>query len=232
MRSRVPAHITESTSRGFGLDVEITRSPAPKVNHLPVGDARVSERNPFFSGYREVIPPGQIGSEEGVDPQLPPSQYIDTVPSYPTEQNDTRLHAAVTSLRAADTQSIPLQDYASFQPRTAPLPRAAQEDLYHNGYGELAADPLMTDRDSKDLFPEGRHNDNRDLYGKNRDGVLHNPVGAYPAAPMIPSTTAAAAQSVNRQVGRGQTRTPHGQRPPELADQPISTAKFPAAKGK
>lgn len=226
IRNRLMKPDVTYKSNGFGLDVQVNRSPLPKVNHLPIGDTQgTPERAPLFSGYREVIPPGNIGSEEGVDPQIPAPQYVDTVPSYPTEQNDTRLHGPMAALRGADTQSVPFQTYENFQPRTCPLPRAAQEDLYHNGYGNLAADPLMTDRDSTDLFPEGRHNDNRDLYGKNLDGVLHNPIGGDPPAPMKPGTTEAAAQSVNRQVGRGMTRTPHGTRPPELADKPISTAK-------
>jgi hypothetical protein len=183
---------------------------------------------PFFEGYREVLPPGVIGSEERHDVMQPPSQYVDTVASYPGEQNDTRLHGAVAALRAADTQSIPLQDYASFQPRTAPIPRAVQDDLYLEGPGKNAADPRMTDRDSKELFPGRRETvDNCDLYGRNVAGVQHNPTGAKPPAPMA----TAPPQINNRQVGRGNLRTGHPGRPAELADQPISTAKIPSAKG-
>lgn len=221
-RSRVPAHITEQTSRGFGLDVKVERSPLPKVNHPPTGNDKQEERFPVFSGYREVIPPGVIGSQEGADKMLPAATYVDTVASYPTEQNDTRLHGAVASLRSADTQSIPLQDYPSFQSRTAPMPRACQDDLYLEGPGKNAADPRMQDRDSMELFPGRRETvDNCDLYGRNVAGVLHNPVGAKPTVPM----TTAPPQINNRQVGRGNLRTGHPGRPTELADQPMSTGK-------
>lgn len=230
MRSRVPAHITESTSRDFGLEVQVNRSPLPKVNHMPNGNEEVDGEavKPFFKGYREVIPPGKIGSEEKQDVMLPATQYVDTVASYPTEQNDTRLHGAMAALRSADTQSIPLQNYASFQPRTAPMPRACQDDLYLEGPGKNAADPRMNDRDSVELFPGRRETvDNCDLYGANVAGVLHNPTGSKPAVP----TSAAPPQINNRQVGRGNLRTGHPGRPAELADRPMSTAKLPAAKG-
>jgi hypothetical protein len=204
-------------SNGFGLDIQVNRSPLPKMNHLPIGDTSgTPDRAPLGTGYRRVIPPGEIGSEEGVDPQLPPPQYVDTVASYPTEQNDPRLHGSMAALRSADTQSLPLKTFGDFQPRSAPIPRAAQDDMFLNGYGDNAADPLMTDRDSNELWPEGRHNDGKDLYGKNRDGVLHNPIGSYPTAPMSPSTN------------RNTSRSPRGKRPPELADGPLNLGKVKA----
>jgi hypothetical protein len=229
-RSRVPAHITEMTDRGFGLNVQVNESPLPKVNHPPNGvvGSDGDALSPVFKGYREVIPLGVIGSSEKHDVMLPGPQYVDTVPSYPTEQNDTRLHGPIAALRAADTQDIPLQNYASFQPRTAPMPRAVQDELYLRGFGRNVADPRMTDDDSATMLIPHDAPDRCDLYGKNRDGMLHNPIGEPPEAPKSPTTTAAAAQGPNRQVGRGMTRTPHGQRPSELADKPMSTAKVKA----
>jgi hypothetical protein len=220
-------------SNGFGVDVQVNRSPLPKVNHLPNGDEHgTTTRAPLFTGYREVIPPGNIGSQEDIDPQIPAPQYVDTVPSYPTEQNDTRLHGPMAALRGADTQSIPFQEYQNYQPRSAPMPRNESDDVclpYKSN--EHAADPLMNDNDSGQMWnrsDEGQDPFRKDLYGPNRDGVLHNPIGGNPPAPTTPGTTAAAAQSVNRQVGRGMLRTPHGQRPPELADKPIDTGKLKA----
>src|SRR5713226_4170787 len=113
-------------SNAFGVDVEVKRSPLPKVVHIPEGDEHgTTTRAPLFTGYREVIPPGTIGSQEGIDPDVPGDQYIDTVPSYPSEQNDTRLHGPMAALRSADTQSIPFHSYDDFQSRTAPMPRNA-----------------------------------------------------------------------------------------------------------
>lgn len=213
-------------SNNFGVDVQVNRQVLPKVAHLDIGDVHGSpDRAPVYTGYREVIPPGNIGSTEGADPQIPAGQYVDTVPSYPTEQNDTRLHGSIAALRAADTQAIPLQTYDNFQPRSCPMPRAAQDDMcLPYRANEHAADPLMRDGNSSEMLLD-RDVSRKDLYGPNRDGVLHNPIGSWPPNPTSPSTTAAAAQSTKRQVGRGMTRTPHGQRPPELADKPMSTAR-------
>ena len=232
-RARSAAHITDAPANPFGLEVSVRESVRPKQDSNPpsgvpfndgLGATQSKGVGPIQPGnrdYREVIPPGVIGSEETFDMQLPAPQYVDTVPSYPTEQNDTRLHGAMASLRSADTATVPCYNYASFVPRSAPMPRACQDDLYLEGPGRNAADPRMQDRDSTELFPGRRELvDNCDLYGRNVAGVLHNPIGAKPPAPTMPRTNEATTRSGTFQVGRGMTRTGHGKRPPELADRP------------
>jgi hypothetical protein len=176
-RSRVPAHITESVSRDFGLEVNVIRSTRPNVNEMPNGDTKDGKISPPYKGYREVTPPGTFGSREGVDKMEPAPQRVDTVADYPTAQNDPSLHGAVASLRSADTQSVPFQSYASFQPRSSPLPRNASDELYLRGYGVNAADPRMSDYDSDTMLTDRDKPDRLDLYGNNRDGVLHNDNG-------------------------------------------------------
>jgi hypothetical protein len=211
-------------SNSFGVDVQVNRSPLPKVNLLPNGDEHgTTSLAPLFTGYREVIPAGPIGtSDNEIDPQIPANQYVDTVPSYPTEQNDVRLHGPMAALRSADTQSIPFKTYDNFQPRREPMPRAAQDDVcLPYKANEHAADPLMKDGDSSQMFLE-RDAYKKDLYGRTRDGFLHNPIGVPPQNPATPTTNQATTRSGTFQVGRGMTRTPHGKRPPEVADQPMS----------
>jgi hypothetical protein len=175
-RTRVPAHITESVSQNFGLDVTINRSPQPKVNLLANGDTKDGKLSPVYKGYREVIPPGSFGSREGVDKLEPAPQRVDTVAHYETEQADPTLHGPMAAMRSAD-QSVAFQTYPSFQPRTAPLPRNASDELYLRGYGVNAADPRMSDYDSDTMLTDRDRPDRLDLYGNNRDGVLHNDNG-------------------------------------------------------
>lgn len=189
-RERVPAHITESVSRNFGLEVQINRSPKPKVNELANGETKDGKRQAMYKGYREVIPRGSFGTREGDDPMEPAPQTVDTVADYPTAQNDPRLHGAMASLRSADTQSVPLQSYASFQPRTAPLPRNASDELYLRGPGVNAADPRMSDYDSGTMLTDRDKPDRLDLYGNNRAGVLHNE-NAHPGFSAVQSKIAA-----------------------------------------
>ena len=178
-RRRDPAHITDDLSHNFGLNVSVERSPRPKMNELPngyVGEVG-AKRNAFFEGYREVIPPGEIGSEESSDPMLPPAQTVETVPFRPGEQNDPTMHEShKVILDDEPTKPLGFRPYgATWEPRTAPMPRAAQDDLYLEGYGRNAADPRMQDRDSRELFPGRREEtDNCDLYGENVAGVQHN----------------------------------------------------------
>src|SRR6266852_4042078 len=179
-RKRVPGYITTEVSHNFGLEVKVQRQPFPKVdmpaagNPTPEGQTALGATNRAVN-YREVIPHGTIGSTEGLDNDLLTlPQYIDTVPSYPTEQNDPRLHGSMAALRAADTQSIPLRTYDTFQPRTLPMPRDEQDDMcLPYKANEHAADTLMKEEDSSTMILP--HDVSRkDLYGPNRDGVLRD----------------------------------------------------------
>lgn len=178
MRERKAGYITGQKDEGFGLEVKVNRQPFPKSDFSPSGD--VSEvgpgRNLAYKGYREVIPPGAIGSNETDDVELPAAQHVDTVARYGTEEKDPTLHGAVKVVRE-EVDPPMFHDYASFQPRTAPMPRAAQDNLYLRGYGMNVADPRMSDEDSTKLILNNEHPDRLDLYGQNRDGVLHNENG-------------------------------------------------------
>jgi hypothetical protein len=171
-RERVAAHITESVSRDFGLEVSVVRSPRPQVNDMPRGDVKDGTTQSPYKGYREVIPPGRIGSPEGTDRMEPGPQTVDTVARYRTEDKDPTLHGAMAAMRSA-SRDVPFQGYATFQPRTAPMPRAAQDEGFLESPANLSADPLMIDSDSTTniLSRDARR---KDLYGENRDGVLHN----------------------------------------------------------
>lgn len=167
---------------GFGLEVEVRR-PLPKhpsdliPSGVPANEGQAVSAIPkrlYPDGeYREVIPAGSIGSVETVDKCLPPPQYVDTVASYPTEQNDVTLHGAPAALRSAD-KTVGFVDYAAFTPRRAPIPRAAQDELHLPGPSRNAADPRMTDNDSFTLLIDRDKPERCDLFGENRDGVLHN----------------------------------------------------------
>src|SRR5215472_1853585 len=102
-RSRVPAHITESRSSAFGLEIEVQRLPVPKSESLyPSGQELVEGQRggpegagpmePGNQRYREVIPPGRIGSQEKYDILLPGPQYVDTCPWNPNECLQPELH--------------------------------------------------------------------------------------------------------------------------------------------
>lgn len=116
------------------------------------------------SGYREIIRSGVIGSEEGKDSMLPAPQRVETV-AHSSEETRPQ------ELRAPGTASF--RSYSTFEPRRAPMPRAAQDEGFLEAPANLSADPLMTDETSAETFC---HRDARrkDLYGENRAGMLHN----------------------------------------------------------
>lgn len=189
MRKRVPGYITTQKSDGFGLEISVERQVLPRQDMyssgdpVPEGQQAGNYNSAMGKKFREVIPPGVIGSEETTDLDvLTPPQFIDTVEHYRGEQADPTLHGAVHSLRSAAKKELPFQAYGTFQPRTAPMPRARQDDGYLGDPATMSADPLMTDFDSTTIIaPRDIHR--KDLYGKNRDGVLHNEGHGYPAVP-------------------------------------------------
>jgi hypothetical protein len=187
MRRRVPGYITTESSNQFGLDVSVQRQPFPKQDFSPSGDP-VPEGKPATNEnlasnkrFREVIPPGVIGSSETEDLDiLTPPQYIDTVEHYHGEQADPSMHGAVNVQQRVRTEPTPFQAYGTFQPRTAPMPRNASDDVCLPYKAEQhAADPLMNDKNSSEMWSR-RTNDypvdpyRKDLYGANVAGVLHN----------------------------------------------------------
>ncbi len=165
-------------SRDFGLNVRVQRQPFAKVDMPASGDPAPEgtpgmevERTLKNNTYRQPIPAGTIGSAEIEDLTNAPRQYVDTVEDYSGAQADPKLHGPMDALRAADTQEIPFHNYASFQPRRAPMPRAAQDEGYLGPPGRTSADPLMTDQNAgSGLSP--RDIARKDMFGANRDGML------------------------------------------------------------
>jgi hypothetical protein len=176
-RERQAGYVTKQKDEGFGLGVNINRSPSPKMNLMPSGITKDGVIQPPFTGYREVIPPGKIGSVETQDPMEPAPQKVATVPYYGgPELRDVTLHDAVKAVQDGEEFPIEFQEYGTFEPRTAPMPRAAQDSVYLPGAGKNVADPRMTDWDSSEILQPhpGDQPDRLDLYGPNRDGMLHN----------------------------------------------------------
>jgi hypothetical protein len=180
-RKRVPGYITTQVTNNFGLDVSVQRQVLPKQDMYSSGDPVPEGQEPDNANlagdvrYREVIPPGEIGSVAGGDLDiLTPPQYVDTVADYEKAQNDPAMHSAVHSLREGAKTELPFQCYGTFQPRSAPMPRAAQDQVYLEGYGQNAADPRMTDESATTGLQATDKPDRAPLYGDNRDGVLHN----------------------------------------------------------
>lgn len=182
-RERVPGYITKQVSNDFGLEVHVQRQVYPKQDMyssgdpVPEGQAPTGQNFANDRRFREVIPPGSIGTSETQDLDvLTPPQYVNTVDSYTGEQNDPSLHGSVNQFKVANPTApgIPFQSYPSFQPRNAPMPRAAQDQVYLEGYGMNAADPRMTDESSMLGLQKTDKPDRANLYGDNRDGVLHN----------------------------------------------------------
>lgn len=183
-RKRVPGYITRQTSSAFGLDVKVEREVAPKSEFYPSGDPVPEGRQGGSGDYRNMdvntrrdpITPGVIGSQEKEDlPNALPT-YLDTIACYPGEQADQSMHGSVNTLRMDKSTPIPFNTYETFQPRRAPMPRAAQDDGFLEAPANLSADPLMTDEDSTSLFTK-RAARRKDLFGENRDGMLHNSPG-------------------------------------------------------
>lgn len=188
MRKRVPGYITTESSNQFGLDVKVNRQAFPRQDMyssgdpVPEGQPAMNENLAKDKKFREVIPPGQIGSQEGGDLDiLTPPQYVDTVQHYATEQNDVTLHGAVNVQQHVRKEATPFQTYGTFQPRSAPMPRNASDDvcLPYNA-ARHAADPLMNDHNSTEMWSRVANDApppdpyRKDLYGDNVAGVLHN----------------------------------------------------------
>lgn len=182
MRERKPGYITQQVDNNFGLEVKVNRLVKPDIGDMPSSGDPVPEGK-FFTGenfaadrkFREVIPPGKIGSSAGEDLDiLTPPQYIDTKPYVRGEQNDAALHGAVNVQKVSRQEPTPFQTYPTFQPRTWPMPRAAQDQVYLEGYGRNAADPRMTDEDASLGLQKTDRPDRANLYQEDRDGVLHN----------------------------------------------------------
>ena len=192
-RMRVPAHISESSSGQFGLEVSVKRLPVPKSETLyhsgspqavglKGGPEASTQFDPGNRNFREVIPPGQIGTEEKFDMPLPPPQYVDTCAWYPEEDKDQSMHGSVNAMRMSD-KPVPFQQYSDFQSRRAPMPRALQDEAGFARGAEgkrpgsefrLGADPLMSGEDSYSKFIPRDDYLRKDLYGPNVAGFLHN----------------------------------------------------------
>jgi len=182
MRERKPGYITQQVDNNFGLEVKVNRLVKPEIGDMPSSGDPVPEGQ-FFEGeslekdrrFREVIPPGKIGSSDGEDlDTLTPPQYIDTKPYMRGEQNAPELHGSVNVQKVSRRDATAFQTYSTFQPRTWPMPRAAQDQVYLEGYGRNAADPRMTDEDAKLGLQTTDRPDRANLYQDDRDGVLHN----------------------------------------------------------
>lgn len=181
MRKRLPGYITGEKSNEFGMDVTVqrqvysNRESPPSGDPVPEGTFPDNENLASDRRYRNVIPPGQIGSSEGNDLDvLTPRAIPDTVGYAENETRDPAYHGAVHSLRAGAKDQLPFQSAGTFAPRRAPMPRAAQDQVYLKGYGENAADPRMTDESAEEGLQASDKPDRAPLYGDNRDGVLHN----------------------------------------------------------
>jgi hypothetical protein len=185
-RRRVAGYITKQVDRDFGVDVPVRptvpsgANPGfePSGNPIPDGQTGLDprEQKPFTKKFRDLIPPGVIGSDDGEDlDKLGPPQYVDTVPYQRGEQNNVELHGAVNMQKVANpvAPEIPFNEYASFQPRSAPMPRAVQDEGFLERYGYNKADPLMTDYDSNVVILP-RDAGRIDLASPNRDGMPHN----------------------------------------------------------
>ncbi len=241
-RSRVPAHITETPSSAFGLEVQVQRLPVPKSESLyPSGQEEVegqrggkggsSPIEPGNQRYREVIPPGRIGSQEKYDILLPGPQYVDTVPWNRDEEKDPTMHGAYQVMQVNDRTPVPFQRYQDFQPRTAPIPRALQDEASF-GRGtvsgkvfptsvRLGADSLMTDENSFTALIERDDALRKDLYGNNVAGYMHNEPQGTTGLHQGPQPYQ------DEQAPPPTTQTPASKAISERAQGPVQTARLP-----
>lgn len=164
-RERVAGYITKQPSSDFGVEVKVQRMAR---NEMYIdGEARPND-------FRNVIPPGEIGSEEGRDRMEPEPMSVDTIPYSDSDTRNPELHGSAASLRSGQV-APEFQSYATFEPRRAPMPKNASDSVFLPGYGKNVADPRMSDNnaDTDFMLANGRP-DRVDLYGKNRDGMAHN----------------------------------------------------------
>jgi len=179
MRKRVPGYITQEKSNDFGMDVRVQRPTGdgssgfpPSGDPVPEGQTANNENLEKDAKFRNVIPPGEIGSvAEGDLDILTLKQHLDTAPYMATETRPQELHGAVNVQKVSRDGNVPFNSYATFTPRRAPMPRNAGDEGFLEGPPNLAADPLMTDANSSELFFR-RPTRTESLYGANRDGVL------------------------------------------------------------
>lgn len=183
MRKRVPGYITKQPSNDFGMDIKVQRpvfdwgEPPPSGDPVPEGRTAIDENLASDVRFRNVIPPGEIGSnDDGSDLDiLTPPQFVDTVSYYRDEYRDPHLHGAKAAIMGANPKgALDFQNFPSFTPRRAPLPTAAQDE----GFLRIgAADPLMTDANRQVEGAGGKLDRTvygKNLYGGNKDGVPHN----------------------------------------------------------
>jgi len=138
--------------------------------------------------YRQSLPPGAFGSEEGRDPMLPAPQYVHTVAYSENETRDPSLAGSVASLRSADV-TVSLREYETLGGRREPMPRTAGDELYLEGYGRNVADQRMSDDNAMAGPSPKAEPDKCDLYGDNRYGMLHNK-NAHPGFKSVQSSIA------------------------------------------
>lgn len=171
MRERVAGYISKQKTRvPEKLSVRPSTSEyaaSPYANGVTVDGVIQPLRD-----YNAVIPDGSIGSAEGADRMEPPPQRVETAPYYRGEQNDPSYHGAVQSIRSGASGVPEFHSYDEFIPRSAPLPRAAQDEAYLDPESGLNPDPLILAEDSDKVLLKNDDRDRLDLYGPNRDGVL------------------------------------------------------------
>ena len=215
IREKVQGPSVTYRSTSFGQEVKINRQPRPAQNQDPSGDNRGQEETAAPREHREVIPSGPIGSTEGRDIMLPPPQYVDTVADYRESQRDPSLHNPVASERSAEKAPVEFRQYTDWDPRSAPIPRAAQDELFLEGYGRNVADPLMTDNNSTLNILSKEHPTRQDLFGPNRDGMLHNQnmVPNSDTAPYhaIDAVSEAERAQLSQRRGLAAAEMPHGE---------------------
>lgn len=180
-RKRAPGYITQKKSTDFGAIPVKVRGTIPSGSNpglypsgdpVPDGQNGLGDQN-MNTNFRDPIPPGKIGSRETNDiDAMGPPQYVDTVADYHGAQNDVNLHDPLNAVRSGGRTGVPFQDYALFTPRSAPMPRAAQDETFLRGAGKNLADPRMIDRDSTRTSISDRNVDIIDLYGMNVDGTV------------------------------------------------------------
>jgi len=119
------------------------------------------------SSFKQSLPDGSFGSEEGKDKMLPAPQHVDTV-MY--SEGETR----PDNMRSSAEAGFSMRNYGEFAGRRGPMPRNASDELYLEGYGRNVADPRMSDDNAMAGPSPKAEPDKCDLYGDNRDGVLHN----------------------------------------------------------
>ena len=184
-RKRDPGYITNVKTDDFGFPVTV-RDMIPAGSNpgiSPSGDPApgggigfgVDRPNNIGRAYRQVIPPGEIGSRETRDSyEGTLRQYPKTFPYDPKESRDPSLHNSAHAMGVEDDRPIEFHAYGALsEPRRAPMPRNVSDDLYLRGYGRNVADPRMEDANWSDERASEKP-DIVELFDQDRDGVPHN----------------------------------------------------------